>query len=182
MEKKSLPSLDKMIESLVFVDGGEISFARAAEVCKVSVEEISAAAQLLASTHSDRGTVYVVSDVDISLRVGEECGDFIKEYSKKNFSEDVGPAALEVLALLLYRGPSTQAEIDLIRGVHSSYTLRALRVRGLIERVTENGRSAYVCTSETLAHLGVPSLDALPDRETIQKHIMQFEAREQSDL
>lgn len=171
------PTLEQKLESLIYADGGEVTFEHAAEVLAAERGALQKAAQALAKEHTERGTVYVVSDTDISLRVAPACGAMIAAYQKKQFSEDVGPAALEILSILLYRGPSTQADIDSIRGVHSSYSLRSLRVRGLITREQQGIRSLYSVTAEALAHLGLSSLTELPDRDMYMDKLKAFEAR-----
>jgi segregation and condensation protein B len=171
------PTLQQKLEALIYIDGGEVTFEHAAEVCGGTKEEIAHAAQTLAKGHGDRGVVYVVSDSDIALRVAPICVEMIAAYQKKSFSEDVGPAALEILSILLYRGPSSQAEIDTIRGVHSSYSLRSLRIRGLIERTQNANKAVYSVTAEALAHLGVTSISEVPDREKFMAQIKAFETR-----
>jgi len=84
------------------------------------------------------------------------------------------------LAIVLYRGPSTRAQIDYIRGVNTSWTIRNLLTRGLLERTgnPEDGREyLYRPTVELLAHLGVRDYAELPNREEITAELKAFESR-----
>ena len=90
---------------------------------------------------------------------------------------DLGRAGLETLTTILYRGPVAKSEIDYLRGVNSSHTLRHLLVRGLIAKKPnpEDARSLlYEPTFELLSLLGLTQLTELPEFETIKKQIDNF--------
>ncbi len=76
-------------------------------------------------------------------------------------------AALEVLAIVAYEQPVTQAQIDALRGVDSSHTVRQLVARGLIAEVGRKeapGRPVlYGTTAQFLHYFGLNSLDELPE-------------------
>ena len=101
------------------------------------------------------------------------------EHIEKELSREIGEAGLEVLAIVLYRGPSTRSQIDYIRGVNTSSTVRTLLARGLIERASNPNDSReylYRPTTELLAHLGVSGVTDLPDCATISSELAAFEA------
>ena len=73
---------------------------------------------------------------------------------------------MEVLAIIAYRQPISKAEIESIRGVNSQYSLRALFMRGLIEKIpnpSDARGSVYQITTEFLQQLGLTSVADLPD-------------------
>lgn len=79
-------------------------------------------------------------------------------------------AALEVLAIIAYNEPITRVEIDEMRGISSSFTLRKLVAKGLVK---ESGKSElpgrpnlYKITSEFLDYFGLSSKEDLPDIST----------------
>jgi segregation and condensation protein B len=80
--------------------------------------------------------------------------------------ESLSKAALEVLAVIAYRGPIARAEIEAIRGVNCSVTLRNLLMRALIER-KENETDArgylYSISFQFLKSLGLQSITELPE-------------------
>lgn len=79
-------------------------------------------------------------------------------------------AALEVLAVIAYRQPSTRAEIEAIRGVNGDRALATLLARGLVAEVGRRdtiGRPVeFGTTLGFLEHLGLRSLDDLPEAES----------------
>jgi chromosome segregation and condensation protein ScpB len=75
---------------------------------------------------------------------------------------------------VLYKNGVSRAEIDYIRGVNSSFTLRALSVRGLVERLndpTDNRRYIYRPSFELLSYLGIKSVAELPEYALVQKEM-----------
>ena len=78
----------------------------------------------------------------------------------------LSPAALETLAIVAYRQPTTRAEIEAIRGVGSEEMLRQLLERDLVAvggRAEDLGRpNVYVTTRRFLAAFGLARLEDLP--------------------
>lgn len=99
---------------------------------------------------------------------------------KEEFREELTPAGLETLSLIAYLGPISRPRIDYIRGVNSSFTVRNLLMRGLLER--EHGSDKghlyeYRVSMQFLKHLGVPSTGALPDYASYHALLGDFEAQ-----
>lgn len=90
---------------------------------------------------------------------------YFKKMADNFASGPVSQAGLEILAIVAYNEPITRIQIDEIRGVSSSYTLRKLLIRGLI---TECGKSdvaghpnLYKTTDKFLDYFGLKSKDEL---------------------
>ena len=80
--------------------------------------------------------------------------------------------ALEVLAIIAYRGPITRSEIEEIRGANSSFILRNLAIRGLIERKENplNNRSyIYEVSLDLIKSLGLKKITMLPNFEELSQ-------------
>ncbi len=110
----------------------------------------------------------------------EQAGDTLKLVTKLEYkdyyskmvdidSDLLSNAALETLAIIAYNQPIVRGQVDEIRGVDSSYNIRKLVLKGLIE---EKGRSElpgrpilYGTTDKFLDHFGLASLDELPTIE-----------------
>jgi segregation and condensation protein B len=70
------------------------------------------------------------------------------------------------LSIISYAGPITRADIEYIRGVNSSFTVRSLLMRGLIEREVDPKRAnAYIYSAsfDLLRHLGLSNNEDLPE-------------------
>lgn len=100
-----------------------------------------------------------------------------KEYYKKLVNEEqnslLSQSSLETLAIIAYNGPITRIDIDNIRGVNSSYVIRKLMLKGLIE---ETGRAdsagkprLYHVTSKFLDYFGLGSISELPKITEIEE-------------
>ena len=81
--------------------------------------------------------------------------------------QGLSPAALEILAIVAYNEPITRIEIDEMRGISSSFTLRKLVAKGLIKECGKSdlpGRpNLYKITKEFLDYFGLASKEDLPD-------------------
>ena len=135
---------------------------------------IALATEKLAAT----GLTLVEAPTHIALATAPDTAPAVRDVLMKELGRDIGDAGLEVLSVLLYRGPSSRSQIDYIRGVNTSSTIRTLLSRGLIERTgnPEDGReNLYRATTELLAHLGVTRVEDLPEYGIIQRDLAAFE-------
>ena len=74
-------------------------------------------------------------------------------------------AALETLTVIAYRQPISRGQVAQIRAVNVDSVVRTLLTRGLITEVDQDpdtGATRYGTTPVLLEHLGIASLDALP--------------------
>lgn len=102
----------------------------------------------------------------IELATKPVVGDLVESLTKSTLQDALSKAALEVLSIIAYRAPIARAEIEAIRGVNCSYTLRALLLRGLIERQGNPSDArgyVYLPTFAFLEHLGLSKREDLPD-------------------
>lgn len=81
-------------------------------------------------------------------------------------------AGLETLAIIAYRQPITQPEIEAVRGVNSDGVLKTLIERNLVKQVGRKdspGRPMlYATTAEFLNHFGLNDLTDLPELEDVE--------------
>ncbi|MBP6924505.1 MAG: SMC-Scp complex subunit ScpB, partial [Candidatus Pacebacteria bacterium] len=104
----------------------------------------------------------IETDTELALSTAPELGEFIETLRKSELKGDIGKAGAETLSIILYREPITRAEIDRIRGVNSSFIIRNLLVKGLIEREAISNTFQFRITPALLQHLGVTSKSQLP--------------------
>ena len=125
-----------------------------------------------------QGVTLVDDGGEVELRIGANNSALIEKIRKEEYSRDIGKAGLEALSSVLYRGPLTRSEIDFIRGVNSSQTLRTLTLRGLVRKIPnpKDERSfLYEPTTELLAQLGVSRMQDLPDYAQVRQKLQQLE-------
>lgn len=176
--------LKSVIESLLFISGAPISESRLLKLLKakegqLNFEGLNAESVLtcLKDTQSEyeqngRGLRLVEKDGEWQMTSAPENSEIVGNLIKSEFEEDLTKASLETLAIVAYKSPVSRAGIDDIRGVNSSFILRNLLIRGLIERI-DNPRDArsylYRPTFDFLKHLGLSKIDDLPNFNELNK-------------
>jgi segregation and condensation protein B len=165
--------LKSIIESILFVSGEPMKLLKLARVTDATEKEVEEAVTKLNDDYADGRGLRIIRIKDtIQLVSNPDNAEFVAELVKSEIQENLSQASLEVLSIVAYRGPITRAEIEAIRGVNCSFTLRALLIRGLIDRtenIKDNRRYLYNISFDFLKKLGVDSVDKLPDWETLNK-------------
>jgi len=177
---ESSPDLAARALSFLFIEGGAMSRKKLSSLLECTVPELQAAFTAISERLKGSGLTLVESDTEASIVVAKDTSEVVEKALKQELERDIGDAGLEILAIVMYMGPSTRARIDYIRGVNSSSTLRNLLARGLVERITnpDDAREyLYRPTAETLAHLGATKVNELPDYDTILRELAAFEKK-----
>ncbi|KKR62644.1 SMC-Scp complex subunit ScpB [Candidatus Nomurabacteria bacterium RIFCSPHIGHO2_01_FULL_39_220] len=159
-------NLESKIEAILFWKGEPMSRKRLAEVLKVGEAEINEAVEKLKENLKERGIVLLEKEKEVMLGTAPELSDLIENLQKEELNKDLSKASLETLSIVLYKNGVSRAEIDYIRGVNSSFTLRALSIRGLVEKITDPKdarRYIYRPSFELLSYMGIKSIEELPD-------------------
>ena len=157
------------LESLLFVSGEPIPIARLAKILGATEAVVSETATALAkrcAESSDSGLMVIRDGHAILLAAKPESAVVIEALTKSTREENLSKAALEVLAIVAYRAPVSRAEIDAIRGVNCSFTLRNLLLRDLIAREgnqNDNRGYLYRPTLRFLQSIGLGQIEELPD-------------------
>lgn len=134
----------------------------------MSEAEVKEAAEALKTSLQGRGLTLISEGDAYMLATAPEASQLIERITKEELEKDPGKAGMEVLAIILYQGPQTRAQIDHIRGVNSTFALRQLMIRGLLDRIdnpTDQRSFLYKPTLQLLSFLGVSSTSELPDFE-----------------
>ena len=167
-------NLESKIEGILFFKNEPVKRNKLAGILKVREEEISEAVQNLKTNLEGRGIVLVENNDEIMLGTAPELSKLIEDLQKEELNRDLSKASLETLSIILYKNGANRAEIDYIRGVNSSFTLRALSVRGLVEKIQDPKdarRFLYKPTFELLSHMGLTSVHELPEFESVNTSV-----------
>ena len=170
--------LASTLEALLFSEGGTISKKKLAQILEIDDSALTAAIATLTQRKEGSGLAVVESEREVTLAVSGMATETVQKAFERELGKEIGDAGLEVLAIVLYRGPSTRAQIDYIRGVNTSSTIRLLASRGLLERTANPGDAReflYKPTVELLAHLGASNGQELPDYAKISSELASFE-------
>lgn len=163
-------NLKSIIESILFSIGEPVSLDKLSRVLDQKKEIIEKTLKELSIEYEkeDRGVSIIEKNNHFQMVSNPKNASYIERLIKDDLQEDLTPANLEVLAIIAYKGPITRMEIEEIRGVNSSYTLRNLLIRGLIERKPhpDDARTyLYEISFDFLRKLGLNSVNDLPDYE-----------------
>jgi len=174
----------RKIEAILFWKGEPVSLKELITLTKVSSEEVGHALEMLEGEMRERGIVLMKKDDMFLFATHPDTKDTIESLLKEDKEKDLGKAGLETLALVLYDGPISRADIDYVRGVNSAFILRHLLIRGLIERIPNpNDKRAFLYqpTFELLSHLGVSNIQELADFSSIKDEIRLFKFASHED-
>jgi segregation and condensation protein B len=164
-------SLDNQIEAILFWKGEPQSIKKLAASLGKKEEEIKVGLEILKEKIKDRGVELIFKDDEVMLGTASKLSHVIERLTKEELVRDLGKAGLETISIVAYKGPISRAEIDYIRGVQSTFILRNLQIRGLVERI-ENEKDhrsfLYRPTFELLQFLGVSKIEDLPEYEKVK--------------
>ena len=157
-----------VVEGLLFLSGSDgISIEDISSIIDLDIESTKKIIKELYHDYEnpDRGIrlEYLGERFKLTTKV-EHKSYYTKLVNEENST--LSDSSLEVLAIIAYSGPITRIDIDNVRGVNSSYIIRKLLIKGLIE---ECGRSdapgkprLYKVTNKFLDYFGLGSIDELP--------------------
>ncbi|PIR04641.1 MAG: hypothetical protein COV57_03330 [Candidatus Liptonbacteria bacterium CG11_big_fil_rev_8_21_14_0_20_35_14] len=167
MSKEKLASI---IESVLFIYGEEMGFNSLLKITESKEDEIEGALKIIKEKYGkhNSGLVLILGDKKAQITTNPANAFYIEKIIKDGFDKTLTISALETLTIIAYLGPVSRARIDQIRGVNSSFILRNLLIRGLIEKVVDKNRSyviLYNVTGDTLKFLGIAKEEQLPEYE-----------------
>ena len=170
--------LSNKIEAILFFKAEPMSVSAISKILNVSEEDVRSAISEMKNTTDERGIILLEKNGVYMLGTHPDISPVIEKITKEELSRDLTKAAMETLSVILYKGSVTRSDIDYVRGVNSSFILRNLQIRGLVDRETnpKDSRSyIYKPSFELLSYLGISSLEELPDRERALSELQSFE-------
>ncbi len=170
MNVKKMDDIEKLklLEALLFSSPGLASVEQLSQALDVNKKECGRLLDLLkARLEEGHGIRLQTVQGQFQLITAAEYAQTIEAFLGLEVTTRLSQAALEALAIVAYKQPTTRPEIDAIRGVNSDGVVRTLLSRGLVQ---EMGRSdaigrpiLYGVTPEFLQHFGLESLEQLPE-------------------
>lgn len=158
--------LTSKIESLLFVSNKPLTLKQLVKFTGAAEPQVSKALEELGNMRVNTGIVLLNAADGYQLATNSVNSEAVKDFLNADLRESLTEATVEVLAIIAYRQPISKAEIESIRGVNSQYSLRALLMRGLIEKIpnpSDARGSLYQITTEFLQQMGIKSVADLPD-------------------
>ncbi len=143
---------------------------------------------------SEMETIHAVEELERSLDEGrrgiaiKRYGDHLRLETRAEYApyverllqpvqrQSLSQTAMETLAVIAYRQPTTKGEVEQVRGVKCDYSIQSLLQKGLIKEVGRKealGRPIlYATTDQFLEHFGISDireLPPLPDPQPVEK-------------
>jgi len=158
----------RKIEAVLFAVGDPISVKKLSGIIGESVEAVEQALSVLKEKYMlpSSGLHIIEHESGVQLTTKPEVSSVIENLVKTEVHDSLTPATLETLSLVTYLGPISKSSLEYIRGVNSSFTLRNLLIRGLVERVPHPKKTnayMYRPTSDLIRHIGIEKKEDLPD-------------------
>ena len=164
----SEPSNLKTLEALLFAAPGLSSVEQLSQAIGISKRDVEKLIGVL-TEHYEQEHGLRIQKVrnQYQLVTAADYAKPIETFLGLEVTTRLTQAALEALAIIAYKQPTTRPEIDAIRGVNSDSVIKSLLAKGLIE---ENGRSEaagrpilYSVTTDFMLHFGLENMDQLPE-------------------
>jgi segregation and condensation protein B len=189
--EENQPKLKYLIEGLLFASGEPLSLKKLVELLSATKEDIeSGISELLNDYQNDNRCFDIIKkgsedQIYYQIVTNKNISTLVQKLNNTVLEGDLTKGALEVLSIIMYRSPLNRAEIDDIRGVNSSYILRALVLRGLINRYQNPVRRneyLYEPSFDLLKHLGITDASSLPEFEKLHNFSLKEILKEAIDV
>ncbi|MBI3467017.1 MAG: SMC-Scp complex subunit ScpB [Planctomycetes bacterium] len=163
------------LEAVLFVAGEPLGSRRLAQLASLADgTEARTLIHRLNRLYDEERSAFRVEEVagGFQLLTRPQFGPWLRRVHRIPVEVRLSAPALETLAVIAYRQPTSRAEIEAIRGVHCGEILRQLMERDLIRitaRSEDLGRPfLYATTKRFLQAFGLRHLDELPRAEALR--------------
>jgi segregation and condensation protein B len=158
----------KIVESILLLADEPVPARVMGEVLERPVSEVEELLSAIAADLESGNRGFLLREVAGGWRLytSPDCAPWLERFVTGHAHSRLTGAALEVLAIIAYKGPMSRSQVAEIRGVDSDGVVRTLAQRGLIE---ECGRDSgpgtpvlFTVSAAFLERMGLRDLDELP--------------------
>lgn len=186
MEGEKLTKKQAELEALLFIHGEPISVLKLGKILDAEPKEVEELLESYKKVLEDegRGLRLLTDSERVQLVTKPEFSKILEKFVTDELSEDLTLASIETLSITAYLGPIPRSRLEYIRGVNSTFTLRNLLLRGLVERFPDPKRPntyLYRPSFGLLRHLGLSEAKDLPEYEKFNALVKRFEMGEESE-
>lgn len=157
----------KVIEAILFLAEEPVPAGLIGEVLEKPRGEVESLLGEMAAAYEREDRGFILREVAGGWRfyTDPDCAPWLERFVKGRSYSRLSGAALEVLAIVAYKGPISRSQIGEIRGVDSDGVVKTLEARGLIRASGKDGGAGptlFTVTEDLLEHLGLRAIDELP--------------------
>lgn len=169
------------VEALLFIHGEPLTMAKMSKMLEIEASVLNPAIKALEErlAADDRGLALISSGDKVQLVTKPRFNEMLRKFVKDELSEALTPASLETLSIISYLGPISKSRLEYLRGVNSSFILRNLMLRGLLERVPDPNQAnafLYQASFDLIKHLGIARREDLPEFEKFTSLLSNLES------
>jgi segregation and condensation protein B len=156
-----------IVEALLFAHGEPLAVGKIAEISAIPEDEIGTVLEAIKLRHAGEqsGFELLVVAEQYQFRTKPQFANYVREL-RAGVPRRLSAPALETLAIIAYRQPIVRSDIERIRGVDATPTIKTLLDRNLIRIIGHQagvGQPAlFGTTDEFLKLFGLKSLAELP--------------------
>lgn len=167
--------IKRIVESLLFVSEKPISKKFLSSLFNIPETEMIPMLEALINEYKEKDSGILIVQIEDSYQMvtNPKYSEWVSLFKNITLSNKLSEQALETLAIIAYKQPTTKSEIEKIRGVNSDYALKTLIEKKLIKIIGKKevpGRPfLYGTTKDFLKLFGISSLRELPNLEEFQK-------------
>ncbi len=165
-----MDEIKAVIEGLLFISGEDgLTLDEITKIVELDKEEVKKVIKDLYNDYENinRGMHIEYLGEHFKLTTKAKHKEYYKKLVAEEESSNLSQSSLETLAIIAYNGPITRTDIDELRGVNSSYVIRKLLLKGLIEEVGRADSAGkprlYNITNKFLDYFGLGSVEELPE-------------------
>jgi len=162
-----------IIEAILFSSGDALSIEKIAEVTTLKTEEVEKTLTQIQQSLEKSDSSFELKKINskYQYRTKSQYAPFILALKTKK-PKKLSKPALETLSIVAYRQPIVKSDIEKIRGVDVSPTLKTLLERKIIKIIGHSanvGQPALYGTSDEFLNIfGLDSLEELPNLRDIR--------------
>ena len=170
--------IPQIIEAILFVAGEPVAISDLSAALGLSELETVQAVDHMERLFDDqkRGIAVRRYGDHLRLETRPEFAPYVERLLQPVQRQSLSQTAMETLAVIAYRQPTTKGEVEQVRGVKCDYSVQSLLQKGLIKEVGRKealGRPIlYATTDKFLEHFGISDireLPPLPDPQPVEK-------------
>ena len=155
------------IEALIFANGEPLELSQIISLTRVDSEQAQEALKQIADRFAgiESGLVLARIGSGYQFRTKPACAPVLRLLRQER-PRRLSAAALETLSIIAYRQPIVKSDIEQIRGVDATPTIKTLLDRGVIKiighQATVGQPALYATSDDFLKIFGLQSLKDLP--------------------
>jgi segregation and condensation protein B len=160
-----IDKLMSIVEGLLFVSGDPVNIGDLSRTLEISEDELLYCVRKLQEDYSSPARGIMVSQVGncVRLTTKPDIFPYVEKMFKPKVNSQLSRAALETLAIILFKQPVTKTEIEAIRGVNVEKALSSLQEKNLVHeigRLDAPGRPIlYGATDYCMEYFGISTLE-----------------------